>query len=42
MPELRECLDPARSEEMTLSEAAETEIILAGKECDSDSTDESL
>jgi hypothetical protein len=28
--ELRECLDPAKADEMTLSEAAKTEIILAG------------
>ncbi|XP_045216918.1 dynactin subunit 3-like isoform X2 [Mercenaria mercenaria] len=29
LPELKECLDPARADEMTLSEAAKTEIILA-------------
>lgn len=29
LSELRECLDPAKADEMTLSEAAKTEIILA-------------
>lgn len=34
MPELQECLDPAKADELTLSDAAKTEIILAGKSLD--------